>query len=483
MSSAEVWSIVRRWLWLDVLAVLLGVAGAVVITTQLAPVYTASTKLLVTSTDTVLTPSQVLTTYAAVLQSRPVVEAALTDLGLSLAYESVSQDIDAAPLRGAQMIVLTVRARDPETAARLANQLAVTAVRQARAAQAAQSAARRAQLNEAANQLGTEVANRARQLDQLRSQPSGAVSDADQAASQAALADAEQRYAAAVRSVSEQDLAATRNGDPLSTVEPAVTPLTASSPRLALNVALGALLGLALGAAIAMVAELRRDRIALPDTVRRRLGLPVWGHVPRVRRLAAGAFAENSPAVEAFRRLRTAVRMAIDRRPSTVLVVGTHAGAGASTIALGLATAWARAGEQVVLVTAAPNSVAGEPTLEDVPSALQPTPVDGLRVLAADVTVAHRFLRVLSVLHGLADRVVVDAASQSLVPHADAVVLVIDAQATRGRDALHAARTLLSAGARVLGTVLNQIPGTGSPQRGALSPAQPGAVLAPDPRP
>jgi hypothetical protein len=320
-------------------------------------------------------------------------------------------------------------------------------------------------------------------LDQLRSQPSGAVSDADQAASQAALADAEQRYAAAVRSVSEQDLAATRNGDPLSTVEPAVTPLTASSPRLALNVALGALLGLALGAAIAMVAELRRDRIALPDTVRRRLGLPVWGHVPRVRRLAAGAFAENSPAVEAFRRLRTAVRMAIDRRPSTVLVVGTHAGAGASTIALGLATAWARAGEQVVLVTAAPNSVAGEPTLEDVPSALQPTPVDGLRVLAADVTVAHRFLRVLSVLHGLADRVVVDAASQSLVPHADAVVLVIDAQATRGRDALHAARTLLSAGARVLGTVLNQIPGTGSPQRGALSPAQPGAVLAPDPRP
>src|SRR6266508_457064 len=462
MSSAEISSLVRRWLWPAMLGVLLGVVAAAAITAQLPRVYSASTKLLVTAGDSGvltgggnLTADQVLTTYAEVLKSRPVVDATFADVGLALPYETAAQNVDAAPLRGTQIIVLSARASDPDTAAKLANQLVVAAVQQARTVQAGQAAARRAQVTDVANQLAAEVANRARQLEQLRGQPGGTVNDAAQAASQAALADAEQRYAAAVRSVSEQDLAATRNGDPLSTVEPAVPPLTPSSPRLALNLALGGLFGLVLAVALATAVELRRDRITLPDTLRRRLGLPVFGVIPRVHALAAATTLVDSPAaLEAFRRLRTTLRLAVDRRPSTILVVGAHPGAGASTVASGLATAWARAGEQVVLVSPAASAVSHAPSLEDVHTALQPTPVDRLRLLPANLSSPRRTASLLTMLHGLAERVVVDAASPSLVPHVEAVVLVVDARSTRGRDTKQKARAL--AAARVLGTVLNQ---------------------------
>src|SRR6266542_1258249 len=180
MSSAEISSLVRRWLWPAMLGVLLGVVAAAAITAQLPRVYSASTKLLVTAGDSGvltgggnLTADQVLTTYAEVLKSRPVVEATFADVGLALPYETAAQNVDAAPLRGTQIIVLSARASDPDTAAKLANQLVVAAVQQARTVQAGQAAARRAQVTDVANQLAAEVANRARQLEQLRGQPGG----------------------------------------------------------------------------------------------------------------------------------------------------------------------------------------------------------------------------------------------------------------------------------------------------------------------
>src|SRR4051812_34803496 len=109
MSSAEIWSITRRWLWLAVLGIVLGVGVAVAVSTVLPRTYTATAKLLVTSGDSgVLTgggnlePSQIVATYAQVLQSRPVVDAAFRDAGVVVPYESAVRFLDVAPLRGTQ---------------------------------------------------------------------------------------------------------------------------------------------------------------------------------------------------------------------------------------------------------------------------------------------------------------------------------------------------------------------------------------------
>ena len=237
--------------------------------------YAATARLLVTAGDSAiltgggnLAPDQILATYAQVLQSRPVVEAAVAASGLSLSYEDALHGIDVAPMRGTQIIVLSVRSGSPDTAAALANQLAVAAVQQSRAAQANQFAARRAQVADAATQLAQEVANRAQQLELARSRAGAApTTDTGVAASQAALSDAELRYAAAVRAVSEQDLAATRVGDPLSTVEPALPPTTPSAPRVLLNVLLGALIGLVLAVLGAAAIELGRDSVDAPEAL------------------------------------------------------------------------------------------------------------------------------------------------------------------------------------------------------------------------
>jgi capsular exopolysaccharide synthesis family protein len=411
-----------------------------------------------------------------------VVEAAFAEAGVSASYEDAVSTLDVAPLRGPQIIELSVRSSDPNTAARLANQLVVAAVEQARTTQSNQLAARRAQLAESANQLAAEVATRIQHLDQLRTQAAEVPSEAEVAATQAALADAELRYAAAQRSVAEQDLAATRSGDPLSTIEPALPPAMPSFPRPAVTVAVGAALGAVVGLLVAAVLELLGDRLSTPAGVRRRTGLPVWSVVPDAQAAATAAGAS-----EAFRTLRTALQRAVGQRPTTVLVTTSRPGQGSTATAVGLATAWAHAGERVVLLDANVQTPAlarllgvqsvpdvgalleAEPTPDLLGTALRPTAIDGLQVLTCgsnregsrDLLASRRMARLIDQVRTVSDRVVIDAppvsATETLAVAqcADAVLLVVHGRRSRGRDVQRSASALRAATAAVLGTVLN----------------------------
>jgi capsular exopolysaccharide synthesis family protein len=441
LSGLEVWLLVRRWAWLGVLGLVAGAAVAFLVSAQLPKMYAAQAKLLVTAGDTgvlsrgeSLTPDQALATYTQVLESRPVVEAAIAAAGVPLTYEEALNDIDVSPTHGTQILVVTFAATNPTAAAALANQLGSAAVDQARSTLAAQLAARRAQ-------------------------------------------------AADARSLSEQDLAAARTGDPLSVVETALPPTIASRPRVGFNMAIGALIGLLVAVGAALAVELIRDRLTTPAAVRRRTGLPVWGSVPRAR-TKSGA---EPRSIEAFRALRTTVQRVLVSRPTVVLVASSRPGEGTTTTASGLAVALARAGERVVLVDANvrtpllasqfgvkshPNLIAllgAEPTIEAVSSALCPTSVDGLLVLtceperetARDLVASRRMEQLIALLCTLADRVIVDGAPVSagetlaLAHCVDATVLVINADRSRGSEAQRSAAAIRGATQAVGGAVLS----------------------------
>jgi succinoglycan biosynthesis transport protein ExoP len=139
-------------------------------------------------------------------------------------------------------------------------------------------------------------------------------------------------------------------------VQRATPPTSRSSPKPALNVAIGIVLGALLGFGLAALRDRFDRRVRAVDELEELFGLPILARVPRARSLAKGSAADagaTTPEGEAFRVLRTNLRFFnVDRELRSVLVASPSAGDGKSTIARNLATTMAEMGDKVVLVEA-----------------------------------------------------------------------------------------------------------------------------------
>ena len=154
----------------------------------------------------------------------------------------------------------------------------------------------------------------------------------------------------------------TATADPLIVVDliqPASSAkLATGGDRTALLIA-SAVLGVLAAVFVALIAS--RTRRALDPTVeaRSRLHLPVLATIPRVRALRRRPLrplmsSKSIPDLEeAFRQLRTAVELTLVReRPEVIAVTSYTAGEGKTTVTVGLGTALASVGHDVVLVDA-----------------------------------------------------------------------------------------------------------------------------------
>lgn len=128
-------------------------------------------------------------------------------------------------------------------------------------------------------------------------------------------------------------------------------PSAPSSPKTSRNAAIGGVLGLFIGFALAFVLEGFDRRIKSPEELETIYGLPLLGSVPRSKALAVRQ-AELRPAeIEAFGLIRGHLRFFnIDRDLHTVAIVSATAGDGKSTIARRLAESAARSGSRVLLL-------------------------------------------------------------------------------------------------------------------------------------
>jgi capsular exopolysaccharide synthesis family protein len=173
-------------------------------------------------------------------------------------------------------------------------------------------------------------------------------------------------------------------------VQEARTPTQASSPRPKRNVAVGLLLGLVLGAGLAIFLDRVDRRMRSADDVAELLGLPLLAAIPRSRALRRG---ERDMPLEregvAFQMLRTNLHyFNVDRQIRSVMVTSAAAGDGKSTIAWHLATVDAMAGQRVLLLEADLRN----PALHEV---IGLAPEEGLaEVLAGDLTAEQAVQRV-----------------------------------------------------------------------------------------
>jgi tyrosine-protein kinase Etk/Wzc len=282
----------------------------------------------------------------------------------------------------------------------------------------------------------------------------------------------------------------------------ALPPAAPILPNTSRNRLLGLTVGLALGVALAMVRERLDHSVRSVEDLEREVGLPVFGTIPAIaasagdrgRRINRHPFPllvrmeQHSPALEAYRSLRTTIQFALpEARAKSFLITSPGPAEGKSLTAANLAIALARKGGRTLLIdgdlrrpvlhglfrasreSGLTDLLAGE---RDWRPCVRPTEVTNLELLPvgpiipnpSEMLGSERMQQLLGEMVEHYDAIVID--SPPVLPFTDALVLgamvdgvflVARARVTRADSVLRARALLQAVNARVLGVILNAI--------------------------
>jgi capsular exopolysaccharide synthesis family protein len=313
----------------------------------------------------------------------------------------------------------------------------------------------------------------------------------------------EKVYSIVLERSKESDLTRYMRFNNIRVIDQTYTSRDPVSPRVPLNIGVGALLGLMLGLAAAFGRNALDRTFQYARDVEEQLKLPLLAGLPlasgngldrpmRRRKLNGDELVvflkPDSAAAEAARALRTNLLFASPGSPQKSLVVtSANPFEGKTTVACWIATAMAQAGKRVLLVdgdlrrprlhkifqrsnaAGVSSLVNGNQRLGDLDCS---TVVDNLDVLPAGPAVdnpaellqSEAFEVLLGDLTTKYDRVVIDSPPVNAVTdatvlstRADGTLLVIRTASTTRDAAQHSARTLRDVTDNLLGVVLNAV--------------------------
>lgn len=140
----------------------------------------------------------------------------------------------------------------------------------------------------------------------------------------------------------------------IAVVDRAETPIKRYSPKLLINLAVAAFMGLAFGVGSAFAVELFDDTLKSPDHAEEKIGVPVVGVIPLLpegENVRAALEDSRSNLAEAYRSLRTALQFSSNAgMPNSLLVTSSQPGEGKTTTSLALAKNFAQLGFRVLLI-------------------------------------------------------------------------------------------------------------------------------------
>jgi capsular exopolysaccharide synthesis family protein len=267
-----------------------------------------------------------------------------------------------------------------------------------------------------------------------------------------------------------------------------------SSPRKALTSAAALLVGLMVGAGLALLRDWLDEKLRTPDDVSAALALPILGIVPHIpgrhspSRRGQMVHHENSSSIaEAYRTVRTAIHFATVDTTKTIMVTSPTPGDGKSTTAANLAIALAHAGNRTLLLDAdlrkptqhkvfdlaeaggLTDVLSSKAKLADairrcVVSRLYVLPVGPIPNTPSEILTGKRFAQIFDVLLANFDKIVIDtppvmavADAMLLGAQADASILVVRTNKTGRKSSGLALESLQNAGANVIGVIVNDV--------------------------
>lgn len=431
---------------------------------------------------------QLAQTYGIVLAGRPVLEAAIAQLGLSLSPDQLAKSIKVDSVTGTQMLRLRVEDPDPSQAMLLANTIAGAFVARVRAQLVEPYSERLISLQKQIDELsalieGTQTQIKTRTEENTRAETELASLESLQAEHRSDYRSLQQDY-------EQLRVAATQAADAVIITEPARPP-ESPEQKLIFYIALAIMVGAILGTGAAFLLEYLNDTIRTPDDINRFLGLGTIGIIFRLRRSEERlivAAQPRSPVAEAFRVLATNIRFtSLDKPLRSLLVTSPNPGEGKSLVVANLASAIAHSEQSVVAVDAdlrypSLHHLFGVDQTEGLTGSLLQGNIDGnlqsagferLMILPcgdlppnpAEAIGSVRMRTLLDELAHKVDLVLIDcppvlpvADALNLASAVDGVLLVLRAGKTRVKVAREAVESLRKVGARVIGVVLNDLP-------------------------
>jgi capsular exopolysaccharide synthesis family protein len=509
-------AIVWRWSWLLALGTLLAGAASYAVSKQKTPIYQANATILVNQAQALTGPSysdvlanqQLSKTYAQLVTSSPVLDQVVKNLGASGPAPAgpLPCNISAAVRRDTQLIDIKARSTDPALASRCANETAKVFSDQIRQTQLGQQSNAEGDLEQQISAVQKSIDDRQRLITSLGSPQPGVPEDQRRQQlnqAQNEIDGLRQNHSDLTRRLQDLRIDLARSINSVTLADPAGVPIAPVSPRVALNTALGAFLGLVIAAAVVGVMEYLDDTVKSAEDVSRAVGAATLGAITRFRApsgtLRRGhrgltprlltSLSNTSTVAEAYRMVRTNLEFARSGRTNqTMLVTSALPGEGKSTTTANLALVLAQTGRRVILVDAdlrrpsqhrlfdVPNTVGlstlfvmDEPVVEGF---LRMTPLDNLLVLPsgplppnpAELMSSSRMGQIIEMLKKHAEIVLFDsppllgvADASALAPRLDGAVLVVDSGRTRAGVLTHAVEVLGRAQATLWGVVLNKL--------------------------
>lgn len=282
----------------------------------------------------------------------------------------------------------------------------------------------------------------------------------------------------------------------IQVIDMARAPLYPFKPRVALNLALGFVLGLISGVGAAFLFEYFDNTIKNPDEMIDRFGIPVLGLIPfdktaldDRKAMALKFFNEpRSPVAEAVRTTMTSVRLSVaDDPPKTILITSILPGAGKSSLSSNACLSYLSEDERCLLIDVdlrkpslhhvfkegmkghgLSSILSGMAKLSDV---IRPTDFPGLDFISsgplppnpAELLSSKRMRQLLEIVARDYDRVILDGPPYQgfaeilvLSNMVDGVILVSVEGDTPREGVKHFSRAVRNVGGRILGAIINK---------------------------
>jgi succinoglycan biosynthesis transport protein ExoP len=342
--------VLRRRLWIVILAIVIAVAAAYVVSSRETPAYKATSEVNVggSSISSILNPaahvssSVVQQNVASAAQSAHTTSVAAATLKAAGVHGMTPQDLldetTVTPSDTTSFLTIAVTDRFPDRAMRLATAYAQTFVttsnHQAVAGLSAKITSLKVEIERRKAKIAEEVA--------AGGQSAGS---ADTTILQNDLKNLNQ-YEAGLASLANNNQVAQR-----ATESHKVRPATTR------NLAMGLGIGLVIGLVLVSLAEALDTRVRHSDDVSGRLGLPLLTRIPipprSLRKASSLGMLDDESGIqtEAYRKLRINLDFAnLSIKARTIMVTSATEQEGKSTTVANLAVALARAGRRVVLV-------------------------------------------------------------------------------------------------------------------------------------
>jgi capsular exopolysaccharide synthesis family protein len=285
----------------------------------------------------------------------------------------------------------------------------------------------------------------------------------------------------------------------ISIIDPAKVPYKKYKPKIKMNLLFGLLMGLLLGIAAIFLREFMDDSIKDTDELERMSDLPMLGAIPNLSSRSKDDIAQQlikepkSKIAEAIRSLRTTLSFSTqDGAPKTLFFTSSEPGEGKTSTALNLATAYALAGNSVLIIDADLRSPSIHKILKqdnrmgltnflvgdaDLGNVAQSTSITGLTSITAgplppdpvELLSGSRIKELLQTVATQYDHVIIDgppvlglADALILSNLAEATILTVHAGKTRKGPVTTSLKRLRQAKAHIIGTVMNQASHLGS---------------------